>query len=39
MEKQIRVRRVGSFTFGIVLILTGALFLVHIFEGTEQNDL
>ena len=31
MEKQIRVRRVGSFTFGIVLILTGALFLVHIF--------
>ncbi|MBO5054757.1 MAG: hypothetical protein J5988_04140 [Eubacterium sp.] len=32
MEKQtIKVRRVGSVTFGTVLIVTGALFLVHIF--------
>lgn len=32
MEKQtIRIRRVGSVTFGIVLIVTGVLFLVHLF--------
>ncbi len=32
MEKQtIKVRRVGSVTFGIVLIVTGILFLIHIF--------
>lgn len=32
MEKQtIRIRRVGSVTFGIVLIVTGILFLVHLF--------
>lgn len=32
MEKQtIKVRRVGSVTFGTVLIVTGILFLVHIF--------
>ena len=31
MEKEIRVRRVGSFTFGIVLILTGILSLVRLF--------
>lgn len=32
MEKQtIQVRRVGSVTFGAVLIMTGILFLVHLF--------
>lgn len=32
MEKQtIRIRRVGSVTFGIVLIVTGVLFLLHLF--------
>ena len=32
MEKQtIRIRRVGSVTFGLVLIVTGVLFLVHLF--------
>lgn len=32
MEKQtIRIRRVGSVTFGIILIITGVLFLVHLF--------
>lgn len=31
MNKCIKVRRVGTVTFGIVLILTGVLFLVHIF--------
>lgn len=32
MEKQtIRIRRVGSVTFGIVLIVTGVLFLIHLF--------
>lgn len=31
MEKQtIRVRRVGTVTFGIVLIVTGILFLIHL---------
>lgn len=32
MEKQtIRIHRVGSVTFGMVLIVTGALFLMHLF--------
>lgn len=31
MNKCIRVRRVGTVTFGIVLILTGVLFLAHLF--------
>lgn len=32
MEKQtIRIRRVGSVTFGMILIVTGVLFLVHLF--------
>ncbi len=32
MEKQtIRIRRVGSVTFGLVLIVTGVLFLIHLF--------
>lgn len=32
MEKQtIRIRRVGSVTFGCVLIVTGVLFLIHLF--------
>lgn len=32
MEKQtIRIRRVGSITFGIVLIVTGVLYLIHLF--------
>lgn len=32
MEKQtIQVRRVGTVTFGIVLIITGILFLAHLF--------
>ena len=32
MEKQtIRIRRVGSVTFGVLLVLTGGLFLVHLF--------
>ena len=32
MERQtIRIRRVGSVTFGVVLIVTGILFLVHLF--------
>lgn len=32
MEKQtIRIRRVGSVTFGVVLIVTGILFLLHMF--------
>lgn len=31
MEKQtIKVRRVGTVTFGIILILTGILFLAHL---------
>ena len=35
MEKQtIRIRRVGSVTFGVVLIITGILFLVHLFLPT-----
>lgn len=37
MEKQtIRVRRIGSVTFGIILVLTGALFLVHLFFPSFQ---
>lgn len=32
MGKQtIRIHRVGSVTFGIVLIVTGVLFLIHLF--------
>lgn len=32
MGKQtIRIRRVGSVTFGVVLIVTGVLFLMHLF--------
>ena len=32
MERQtIRIRRVGSVTFGVVLIVTGILFLLHLF--------
>jgi len=32
MGKQtIQVRRVGTVTFGVVLIITGVLFLVHLF--------
>ena len=32
MEKQtIRVRKVGAVTFGIVLVVTGILFLLHLF--------
>lgn len=32
MEKQtIKVRRVGSVTFGTILVLTGVLFLAHLF--------
>lgn len=32
MEKQtIRIHRVGSVTFGLVLITTGVLFLMHLF--------
>lgn len=32
MEKQtIRIRRVGSVTFGVVLVVTGILFLLHMF--------
>lgn len=32
MERQtIRVRRVGSVTFGVVLITIGVLFLLHVF--------
>lgn len=32
MEKQtIRIHRVGSITFGLVLIVTGVLFLLHLF--------
>lgn len=32
MEKQtIRIRRVGSVTFGMVLVVTGVLFLIHLF--------
>ncbi len=32
MEKQtIRIRRVGSFTFGIVMIAVGILFLLNLF--------
>lgn len=32
MEKQtIRIRRVGSVTFGVVLIVTGILFLLRLF--------
>ena len=32
MEKQtIRIRRVGSTTFGIMLIVTGTLYLIHLF--------
>lgn len=32
MEKNtIRVRRVGSVTFGLVLIVTGSLLLIHLF--------
>lgn len=29
-KKTIRIRRVGSVTFGIILILTGGLFLLHL---------
>lgn len=29
-RKTIRIRRVGSVTFGIILILTGGLFLMHL---------
>ena len=32
MERQtIRIRRVGTVTFGIMLVVTGVLFLVHLF--------
>ena len=32
MERQtIRIRRVGSVTFGMVLVVTGVLFLIHLF--------
>ncbi len=32
MDKQtIRIHRVGSVTFGMVLIVTGVIFLVHVF--------
>ena len=32
MEKQtIRIHRVGTVTFGLVLVVTGAVFLVHMF--------
>lgn len=32
MEKQkIHVRRIGSITFGVVLIMIGVLFLIHLF--------
>lgn len=32
MERQtIRIRRVGSVTFGMVLVVTGILFLIHLF--------
>lgn len=32
MERQtIRIRRVGAVTFGVVLVVTGILFLLHLF--------
>lgn len=32
MEKQtIKVRKVGAVTFGMVLVITGILFLIHLF--------
>lgn len=32
MEKQtIRIRKVGAVTFGMVLVITGILFLLHLF--------
>lgn len=34
VKQTIRIRRIGSVTFGLVLIITGVLFLFHLFFPT-----